>query len=131
MSIRISRRPAVRSVPSPFRLAALVAAALLAACATAGTMGTASDDVAALSAEGPYEVRTYDDFPDVPEFLAGTIYYPVDAPGAIGGVAVAPGFTEEQRHISWWGPRLASHGYASWCSTPTTGASGRMRGRPP
>ena len=30
----------------------------------------------------------------------------------IGGVAIAPGFTEEQRHIDWWGPRLASHGYA-------------------
>jgi len=112
MILRTSPRPAVRSVPGPFRPAALCAAALLASCATAGTAGAPSADVAAFSADGPYEVRTYVDFPDVPEFLAGTIYYPVDAPGAIGGVAIAPGFTEEQRHISWWGPRLASHGYA-------------------
>ena len=55
---------------------------------------------------------TYTDFPDVPEFGDATIYYPLDTPGPIGGVAIAPGFTEEQRHIKWWGPRLASHGYA-------------------
>jgi triacylglycerol lipase len=87
-------------------------AAFLASCASTGTVGTTAADVTALSADGPFEVRTYVDFPDVPEFLAGTIYYPADAPGPVGGVAVAPGFTEEQRHISWWGPRLASHGYA-------------------
>jgi triacylglycerol lipase len=85
---------------------------LLLSGACAGPVGTPPADVAALSADGPYEVRTYTDFRDVPEFLAGTVYYPVDAPGAVGGVAVAPGFTEEQRHVSWWGPRLASHGYA-------------------
>lgn len=33
-------------------------------------------------------------------------------PGPIGGIAIAPGYTERQRHIEWWGPRLASHGYA-------------------
>jgi dienelactone hydrolase len=70
------------------------------------------DSVASLSADGGYAVLTYTDFPDVPEFGAGTIYYPVDAPGTVGGVAVAPGWTEMQRHIEWWGPRLASHGYA-------------------
>jgi triacylglycerol lipase len=99
-------------VPRPIRFAALPLAALLVSCATTGTVGTPAADVAALSADGPFGVRTYVDFPDVPEFLAGTIYYPADAPGPMGGVAVAPGFTEEQRHISWWGPRLASHGYA-------------------
>lgn len=65
-----------------------------------------------LSASGPHAVINYTDFPGVPEFAGGTIYYPVDAPGPIGGIAIAPGFTEEQRHIEWWGPRLASHGYA-------------------
>lgn len=67
--------------------------------------------VASLSTDGSYHVETYTDFPDVPEFAAATIYYPADAPGPVGGVAIAPGFTEEQRHIAWWGPRLASHGY--------------------
>ncbi|MGE0160597.1 MAG: alpha/beta hydrolase family protein [Gemmatimonadales bacterium] len=85
---------------------------LLAACASAGTVAAPSADIAALAADGPYSVATYTDFPDVPEFLAGTIYYPTDAPGPVGGVAISPGYTEEQRHISWWGPRLASHGYA-------------------
>jgi dienelactone hydrolase len=68
--------------------------------------------VEALSTVGPYEVATYTDFPDVPEFGAGTIYYPVNASGPVGGVAISPGFTELQRHIEWWGPRLASHGFA-------------------
>jgi dienelactone hydrolase len=68
--------------------------------------------VASLSGQGEYSVASYTDFPDVPEFGAATIHYPENAEGLVGGVAVAPGFTEMQRHIQWWGPRLASHGYA-------------------
>ena len=103
---------AARSVRSPARDVLLAGlAALLGSCATTGMVRPAAD-VAALGADGPLTVATYTDFPDVPEFLAATVYYPTDAPGPIGGVAIAPGFTEEQRHISWWGPRLASHGYA-------------------
>jgi dienelactone hydrolase len=86
---------------------------LVSACASAGTAGTSSDlSLAALNADGPYTVVSYTDFPDVPEFGAATIYHPVDAPEPVGGVAIAPGFTERQSHIEWWGPRLASHGYA-------------------
>jgi dienelactone hydrolase len=45
-------------------------------------------------------------------FAGGTVYYPTDADlGVRGGVAVAPGFTESQSAISWYGPRLASHGF--------------------
>ena len=83
---------------------------LLAACASAGTSSDVS--LASLNGDGAYAVASYTDFPDVPEFGAATIYYPVDVPGPVGGVAVAPGFTERQSHIEWWGPRLASHGYA-------------------
>ncbi len=89
-------------------------AVLLVSCATAGSgvgLGPAPT-IASLSGHGAYEVRTYTDFPDVPEFAGATIYYPLDAPAPTGGVAISPGFTEEQRHIDWWGPRLASHGYA-------------------
>jgi dienelactone hydrolase len=68
--------------------------------------------IESLSGDGVYEVATYTDFPDVPQFAAGTIYYPRDADRQVGGVAVAPGFTERQQHIEWWGPRLASHGFA-------------------
>ena len=89
-------------------------AVLLVSCATSGP-GVAqgpAPSIASLSGDGVYEVRTYTDFPDAPEFAEATIYYPLDAPAPTGGVAIAPGFTEEQRHIDWWGPRLASHGYA-------------------
>jgi predicted dienelactone hydrolase len=82
---------------------------LLTACASAAPQAAS---VASLSADGEYRVLTYTDFPDVPEFGDATIYYPVGTPGPIGGVAIAPGFTEEQRHIEWLGPRLASHGFA-------------------
>lgn len=99
----MTRRPL-----TAFLLPALTA--LVAACASSGMSGGAS--VSSLSADGEYTVMTYTDFPDVPEFGAGTVYYPEDAPDAVGGVAVAPGWTEMQRHIDWWGPRLASHGYA-------------------
>lgn len=88
----------------------VVLAALLTGCASSGTLGDPSE--AALSRDGPYTVRSYTGFPDVPEFSAGTVYYPADATGPVGGVAIAPGWTERQRHIEWWGPRLASHGYA-------------------
>jgi triacylglycerol lipase len=81
----------------------------LAACASAGTSRDAADS---LSSSGSFTVLTYTDFPDVSEFGDATIYYPVGTPGPIPGVAIAPGFTERQSHIEWWGPRLASHGYA-------------------
>jgi dienelactone hydrolase len=91
------------------RLRALALALALAGCASAGT---SLPSTASLSSDGEFTVMTYTDFPDVPEFSAATIYYPVGTPGPIGGVAIAPGFTERQSHIEWWGPRLASHGYA-------------------
>jgi len=68
--------------------------------------------IASLSANGQYDVLTYTNFPDAPEYGDATIYYPVQTPAPVGGVAIAPGFMERQRHINWWGPRLASHGYA-------------------
>jgi dienelactone hydrolase len=95
--------PGRPSIPTTFTL-------LLAVCACAGTgnlPGTAS-----LAGDGQFTVVSYTDFPDVPEFGDATIYYPIGTPGPIGGVAIAPGFTERQSHIAWWGPRLASHGYA-------------------
>lgn len=95
--------------PCP-RLAAVVTAVVLGTtgCASAGVPPATAD----LGADGPFTVLSYTDFPDVPEFGDATIYYPVGTPGPIGGVVIAPGYTERQSHIEWWGPRLASHGYA-------------------
>jgi dienelactone hydrolase len=84
------------------------------ACASTATLTggpTSAPTIESLSGDGPLRVATYTSFPDVPEFGAGTIYYPADATRPVGGVAIAPGFTEAQRHIEWWGPRLASHGF--------------------
>jgi len=80
----------------------------LSACADLGPAPT----MESLSMEGPYSVATFTDFPDAPEFGDATVYYPADAPRPVGGVAIAPGFTEGQGQLEWWGPRLASHGYA-------------------
>lgn len=65
-----------------------------------------------LSKTGSYAVDSYTDFPDVEEFGDGTIYYPKDKAGGIAGVAISPGFRESQSNMQWWGPFLASHGFA-------------------
>lgn len=47
-----------------------------------------------------------------PGFGAATIYYPTDtSQGTFGAVAVAPGFTNTQSAVAWYGPRLASQGF--------------------
>lgn len=80
----------------------------LTACAV---NNTDSITAASLSVDGPYEIRAYTS-PDVAEYGDATIYYPLNTESTIGAVAISPGFTERQRHINWWGPRLASHGFA-------------------
>ena len=85
---------------------------VLAACTSTMNSGEDGPTVASLSRSGPYQIRAYISMPDAPEFAGATIYYPLDATGMLAGVAVAPGFTEKQRHINWWGSLLATHGYA-------------------
>ena len=97
---------------SPARWCLPSFALFLASCSTAAVDQGPAPTTASLSVDGVYEVMTYTDIPDVPEFGDATVYYPVDTPTPIGGVAISPGWTELQRHIEWWGPRLASHGYA-------------------
>lgn len=46
-----------------------------------------------------------------PGFGAATIYYPTSTAQTYGGIAVVPGYTGTQSSISWYGPRLASHGF--------------------
>lgn len=108
----MTRSPKRESVAPPWLVAALGLLAAAGSIAGPGVAQEPAPTVAALSADGPYRVETYTDLPDVPEFADATIYYPADAPRPVGGVAIAPGFTEVQSHIAWWGPRLASHGYA-------------------
>ncbi|MCR5885567.1 dienelactone hydrolase family protein [Rhizobacter sp. J219] len=44
-------------------------------------------------------------------YRAGTVYYPTNAGGTVGAIAVVPGYTAYQSDINWWGPRLASWGF--------------------
>ncbi len=86
---------------------------MLASCA--GTVDQPSGpapDRSSLSGNGPYQIRAYQSAPVPEQYASATIYYPLDKPSAMGGVAIAPGYTERQRHINWWGGRLASHGFA-------------------
>lgn len=47
-----------------------------------------------------------------PGFGAATIYYPTTtSQGTFGGVAISPGYTASASSMSWYGPRLASHGF--------------------
>ncbi|MEX0901858.1 MAG: hypothetical protein WDZ76_03895 [Pseudohongiellaceae bacterium] len=61
-----------------------------------------------------YEVRTYDPEPEVGEFSAATLFYPLtlsfDPP--IPSVVLVPGYRGTQAAYDWWGPALASLGIA-------------------
>jgi dienelactone hydrolase len=46
-----------------------------------------------------------------PGFGAATVYYPTSTTQTYGGIAISPGYTGTQSSISWYGPRLASHGF--------------------
>ena len=41
----------------------------------------------------------------------GTIYHPTNVTGPFATIVVVPGYTAYQSSVSWWGPRLASHGF--------------------
>lgn len=98
-------------------LVAIVAACGIAAPASAAVTPSIRgpeptlDTISAPS--GPYEVRAIQ-IPDsaTPGFGSATITYPAStAEGRFGGIAVSPGFVSYESAISWYGPRLASHGF--------------------
>ena len=64
-----------------------------------------------LEKDGPYANTKYTvSDAETPGFGAATIYHPT-ATGTYGGVSISPGFTEKQSAVSWFGPRLSSHGF--------------------
>lgn len=64
-----------------------------------------------LEQDGPYAYASYKvSDAETPGFGAATIYHPT-ATGTYGGVSISPGFTEKQSAVSWFGPRLSSHGF--------------------
>lgn len=77
-----------------------------------------------------FEVRTYEPDTNETAFAGATIFYPLtlsfDAP--MGGVVMVPGFRASQQNYEWWGPALASLGYAVMIldtNTPTDGLDAR------
>lgn len=60
---------------------------------------------------GPYNVNTINVSSFVSGFGGGTIFYPTNAGGDMGLIAVVPGFVSEESSIIWWGQRLASWGF--------------------
>ena len=78
---------------------------------------------------GTFKVGMYTDgFRDGPEFLAATIYYPMDAEPPFAGVIICPGFTALQDSVAPWGPFLASNGIVVMTiDTNTTGDSVDIR----
>jgi dienelactone hydrolase len=65
-----------------------------------------------LLAPGSYQVSYYSRIPPVPEFSAGTLYFPANKGLSFGAVVISPGYGESQESISWWARLLASHGFA-------------------
>ncbi|MFY0639842.1 MAG: hypothetical protein JXR16_02270 [Bermanella sp.] len=63
------------------------------------------------ASQGPLSVSSTVVSSSVDGFGGGTIYYPSNASQELAAIAVAPGFTNYQSAIQWWGPLLASHGY--------------------
>ncbi|WP_298772618.1 hypothetical protein [uncultured Shewanella sp.] len=60
---------------------------------------------------GPLSISSTSVPSSVDGFGGGTIYYPDNVSRALAAISIAPGFTNTQSAIQWWGPLLASHGF--------------------
>ena len=63
------------------------------------------------ASSGPLPIATTNVGSSVSGFGGGTIYYPTNISSEMGTISIAPGFTNTQSAIAWWGPILASHGF--------------------
>jgi len=63
------------------------------------------------AALGPQSFTTTNVSSSVDGFGGGTIYYPTSLSEELATVSIAPGFTNTQSAIEWWGSILASHGF--------------------
>ncbi len=63
------------------------------------------------ASSGPQPIASTNVSSSVNGFGGGTIYYPTNISSEMGAISIAPGFTNTQSAIAWWGPILASHGF--------------------
>ena len=81
------------------------------ATSTTTTTVAGGPTVADLERNGPHPYTSFTVADGAtPGFGAATIYHPTTT-GTFGGIAISPGFTGTQSSVSWYGPRLASHGF--------------------
>ncbi len=107
----------------------LIPTVLLLSAVLAGPMALAQDnsqgryrpdgrqiaaEISRMFGERLYEVRTYDPEPQADEFSNASIFYPLTLSFAppIGAVVLVPGYGGRMEAYEWWGPMLASFGYA-------------------
>jgi dienelactone hydrolase len=63
------------------------------------------------ASQGPLSTSSTSVSSSVDGFGGGTIYYPTSVSQEMAAISIAPGFTNTQSAIAWWGPILASHGF--------------------
>jgi dienelactone hydrolase len=63
------------------------------------------------ASQGPLSTSSRSVSRSVNGFGGGTIYYPTSVTQEMAAISIAPGFTNTQSAIAWWGPILASHGF--------------------
>ena len=75
--------------------------------------GPAPSDLDLGAATGPFAYESISRSAlDTPIGMSGgTIYYPTEETGTFGTIAIAPGWTNTQSAVAWYGPLLASHGF--------------------
>lgn len=109
----MSRKSALAVCGAAFAVAASVVVAPTAASAETEYRRGSDPTATGLEKNGPFAYASYTVADSAtPGFGAATIYYPTDtSQGTFGGVSISPGYTETQSAISWFGPRLSSHGF--------------------
>lgn len=103
------------------RIPKLAALLVLALPTTLGVAPPAAAATPELSTNGSY-AWAQQEVADTatPGFGAATLWYPTNASGLRGGIAIAPGFTNTRSAVAWYGPRLASHGFVVITFNTTT-----------
>ncbi|MGE5864597.1 MAG: poly(ethylene terephthalate) hydrolase [Rhizobacter sp.] len=98
------------SVRALLAAGALLASAAVSAQTNPYERGPAPTTSSLEASRGPFSYQSFT-VSRPSGYGAGTVYYPTNAGGPVGAIAIVPGFTARQSSINWWGPRLASHGF--------------------
>ena len=101
---------AARFAKAAFAIGAVVVSATAFAQTNPYERGPAPTTASLEASRGPFSISSFT-VSRPSGYGAGTVYYPTNAGGTVGAIAIVPGFLARQSSINWWGPRLASHGF--------------------